>query len=906
MASSMDVDLGEVGPCKVMDKAVAKHCDNAHEGDTARCLSHELMANGSTHAIVHHKNMQANGFIRLEKAPLVQVHFDYYDKGEPEPCIARDAINQTITQPIFTCFSNSYLSPEKAMVAFDFTGGGDDDKDTGDSQYGQGLNIGAHGLSKDCMCLLCCYNGMVQGEKGGTVTLYKIMEASSRTADTRHTHHDHLTVKFFVSDDGTEINWLNKDGDMKKAPTAKQDTLSLLKEQCFLCHIKKNGVQDPTKTGTRLEEILLSKVIAPADSSDAKAAVLLLFTGNSWIDSSPIQKIQKTVRGKQVTDLMCRTKNGEKSLGTTLLREWPDLAISTENLPSGNAVCYQREVQVSNWNIDDLGTRDATLDWQIHVVEQGMNKTAEDPGYTKAVTIPLTNDKCALLRMTVHPDSRDIDRHQTLKKGYGARETEVFPEGHRFAGGRRQSGGPLLFNSRVLGTIPELMNGDYTRLQKHSGIAFAPSLTQMMNSSMQKVFIESVVDVIATKLGCHMSLNGDYSEADHEMVEGIIRGGLNTIYTMMVSETKQGIKPDGRIDLIPRMFGYGIISTLELDCPMAPNKIQMQNTDDAEDLLIGTFREQFIFFLNHDPLGIALMEKVNSPGFEPLQFKPRSSSGVPRPMSAPSTLAERRARPTKSNKTAAQREAHRINDRANHEVRTEDAPTYVAQQIRLYTAKLLGEPTWEAVQARPPAGSTTIETKLRLLASNTNGLANITLDAKAAATRGRWKIFAMTQVAEFIGSAHEDPTLEQLKILNQLWYDAAMPLKKMSTFDRDLNRPAKPKSKKRARVSVSDRPSSSAAGSSSGLAPPGAEDALVPPGDDDVLPAEVRELLPSGDGDWKGGSYDPMKSVKRGRPSEGAMNVHEDEPDDVDEDDECEEVDGQAVTDSEASSEEDE
>ena len=36
------------------------------------------------------------------------------------------------------------------------------------------------------------------------------------------------------------------------------------------------------------------------------------------------------------------------------------------------------------------------------------------------------------------------------------------------------------------------------------------------------------------------------------------------------------------------------------------------------------------------------------------------------------------------------------------------------------------------------------------------------------------------------------------------------------------------------------------------------------------------------------------------------MNVHEDEPDDVDEDDECEEVDGQAVTDSEASSEEDE
>jgi len=337
---------------------------------------------------------------------------------------------------------------------------------------------------------------------------------------------------------------------------------------------------------------------------------------------------------------------------------------------------------------------------------------------------------------------------------------------------------------------------------------------------------------------------------------------------------------------------------------MKTNKMTMESYDDAYNLLIAMRKEEVKFILDNDPVFIALVDQINKPDYKPLDFKPRSS-GPSRPMSAPANAAERRARTTKSNKTAAQREAHRVNDKACHEDRIEDAPTYVNQQIQLITAKLLGEATWEAVEARAPAGSTTIETHLRRLASNADGLANITLDAKAASTRGRWKLFAMMQAADAIANSHEHPTPEQLKILHQGWYDASTPLKKSMTTDKSLNRSTQHKSK-RSRVSESGRAraSAGAAGSSSGLAPPGAEDELVPAGGDAGLSAEVRDLQPS-DGDYHGGSYAPVKNAKRTRPSAGAMDVDAGD-DNNDEDEEYEEVTGEeAGSGSEASEDED-
>jgi|SaaInlV_125m_DNA_1040241.scaffolds.fasta_scaffold16360_1 hypothetical protein len=891
--SSMELDPGALGPCKVMDKAVGKHCDNAHEGDVARCQSHELMANGSTHSIVHHLNMQANGLIPMDKNPVVKVHFHYYDKGDPEPCINNLAYNQTITQPIFSCFSNSYLRDNEAVKAFDFTGGGDGD--IGDSQYGQGINMAAHGLSADNQCMMMCYNGMIPDQREGTVSLYKIMDASNLTAESTHSHHGHLTCKFYVDDDG-EVQWLNRKGDMSVAPKAKQETLNILFEQSFLFHQKKNLALDRGQTGMRLENIIKEHVVKPAEAMDAKAGVLLLFTGKTWADSPPMQKISKVVRGQQVDDLMCRTKNGEVSLGKLLLKEWPDLAITTSKLQSGTATCYDREVRVQNWNIEDLGTRDATLDWQIEQVEKGMSKGADNPAHTRSVTIHLSSGKCALLRMTVHPDARNKEIHQTYKKGYMKRENAPIAEGKLFAGGYRVSGGPVLYNSRVLGTIPELGNGVYTRLQKNSGMTGSLPLENMMNNSMQQNFIESVVDVVARKLGCNPSLNGEYSDADHDLLEGIIRGGINTIYTILTPQSKGGIKPKDRIDLIPKIFGYDVVSTLELDCLMAPNKIQMQSADDSQDLLVGMFQEQLKFFFDHDPLGVELMEKVNSPDFKQAAFKPRSS-GAGRPMSAPATLAERRARNTTSTKTPAQREAHRINDRVAHEDRIEDAPTFVNQHTKFVTTKLLGAESWDAVEARPPAGPTSIEAKLRVLCSHANGLANITLDAKAASTRGRWMLFAMMQVAEFIGKAEERPTPEQLNIMNELWFKASLPLKKSAMNDKQLGRPSKPKAtKKRPRASESG-----AAGPSSGAAERDEEDELVPR-NDNALPPELRELLP-GDTDWRGGSFDPMLSSKRTRPSEGAMGV---DAEDKDDDEEYKQAEGAAPSESEVSDADDE
>ena len=894
MASSLaDIDPGAYGPCKVMDKAVGKHCDNAHEGDVARCLSHELMANGSTHAQAHHRNMQNNGLIPLDKNPTVKVNFFYYDKGEPEPCIVDElASNKTITQPFFTCFSSSYLRYEDAYKVFDFTGGGDND--IGDSQYGQGINMAAHGLSPDNQVMMICFNGMISDQREGSVSLYKVMETSSLTGEGTHTHHGHLTCKFGVNDDN-EINWLNKDGDISAAPKANQETLHLLFEQSFIFHMKKNNIKDPSKTGMRLEKFIKEFVVKPAETTDAKAGVLLVFTGKSWVDSPPIQKIKRVVDGQQIDDLMCRSKNGEVSLGKTLLKEWADLAVTTSVLQSGTSVCYNREVRIQGWDIDQLGTRDATSDWQVRQVEDGLHKGSENPAHTRSVTIPLSNNKCALLRMTVHPDARNKDHNQTFTKGYKQRENTPFPEGARFAGGYRVSGGPVLYNSRVLGTIPDLGNGLYTRLQKNSGMTCSIPVETMMSNCMQQNFIESVVDCVAMKLGCNPHLNGEYSDADHELLESMMRGGINSLYTILTPQSKGGIKPEARTDLIPKIFGHDIIGTVELDALMAPNKIQMQNTDDSQDLLIGMFQEQFKFFFDHDPLGVSLMEKVNSPDFVKLVFKPKSA-GAERPMSACTTLAERRARNTTSTKTPAQREDHRIRDRVAHEDRIEDAPTFVNQHMKYVVTKLLGAESWEAVEARAPAGPTSIEAKLRLVCSNANGYANITLDAKAAATRGRWMLFAMMQVAEFIGKADEQPTAEQLRTLHELWFAASTPLKKSAMNDKQLPKPTK----KRLRAPESGAAGTSSAPSSS-AAERDEEDELVPR-KGDALPAELRELLP-GDSDWKGGSFDPMRSSKRARPLAGAMHV---DAEDGDGDEEYEQVERAQASDSEISDDDDE
>tara|TARA_B100000795_G_scaffold48748_1_gene32031 strand:- start:792 stop:3377 length:2586 start_codon:yes stop_codon:yes gene_type:complete len=763
-----EVSSGNLGPCKVMDSHIIKKAAECHQGDLALAIAHEFVPNGCDHALLRCAALHKAGRDLVAK---VEQQYAYYTGDDP---------GAKFNFPLFVGYTNSALPLKAAYHLFDITGGGSAGEEVvGGSEYGQGINVCALAFSNDVHLEVYAFDVLT---REGTVTMFKVMEKSSLVPDPAENYHSALTVRFWYVNG--EILWLNEEGSEEDASEEDQKTMKIFLQQTMHGVKRASGARDPRATPIRVDYIIREHLVHQAEMSANKSGVLMFVTGNSWAEHPPM-KAQHVGDGKH--DILCRCTGGHDraepeftSLAQALVKEWCPLSMPTRKLPSGETVCYDRDITIMGSPIDKLAERNRWTDWVIKEVEGGIGIDSKDPRYTKVVPIDLGEGKgSAMLRMTLHPTARDGD-HKMTQAAYKARAHQEAPDGIVKA-----EGGVVLYLGRIFGGHNQLLTGDLCNNLGTSMVTQIKDYQMLQMTGHAAYGLPDFVCELGKSLGLDPDVHGHFCEQDREKFDEIVRGGVDTLYTL---GSNQGLKPEGRTDVFVKLWGHDIIWTLEFNAMLTSTKRHILNHGVCHRLITEVRRNQLLFALEQDPSLSTAMDTVNSHGYSPLTYPGLRGTGagkaaaaptpVPRNLAAPLALANRQGRQLSSSRTDEQRLAHKQQDAAATIVRGEEANKAVHDKMTGYALKYLGLTTRDELEAGPSAdtdwepGSAAYH--LRALLRHEDGFAELKdLNNKAKGSVIRWSHFALHQVSKALEKVVAPRTLAQSDKLLEFFFEAA-------------------------------------------------------------------------------------------------------------------------------------